>query len=53
MGILHGSPNYLEGEKNFAFFDSEKQVVVIKNKETEDIISIVRRKNPKEEWDNV
>lgn len=53
MDMLRGQPNYSEGEKKLVFFDSERQLVVIKNKETDDIISIVRRKNPKEEWDNV
>lgn len=53
MDMLRGQPNYSEGEKKLVFFDPERQLVVIKNKETDDIISIVRRKNPKEEWDNV
>lgn len=53
MNILLGHPNYSEGEKKLVFFDSERQLAVVKNKETGDIISIVRRKNPKEEWDNV
>lgn len=53
MNILRGHPNYSEGEKKLVFFDSERQLAVVKNKETGDIISIVRRKIPKEEWDNV
>lgn len=53
LDILRGQPNYTEGEKKLIFFDQERQLVVVKNKETDDIISIVRRKNPKEEWDNV
>lgn len=53
MNILLGHPNYSEGEKKLVFFDSERQLAVVKNNETGDIISIVRRKNPKEEWDNV
>lgn len=53
MNILLGHPNYSEGEKKLVFFDSEKQLAVVKNKETVDIISIVRPKNPKEEWNNV
>lgn len=53
MDILRGQPNYTEGEKKLVFFDQERQLVVVKNKQTDDIISIVRRKNPKEEWDNV
>lgn len=53
VDILRGQPNYTEGEKKLIFFDQERQLVVVKNKETDDIISIVRRKNPKEEWDNV
>ena len=53
MNVLLGQPNYSEGEKKLVFFDSERQLAVVKNKETGDIISIVRRKNPKGEWDNV
>lgn len=53
IDMLRGRPNYSEGEKKLVFFDPERQLVVIKNKETDDIISIVRRKNPKEEWKNV
>ena len=53
IDMLRGRPNYSEGEKKLIFFDPERQLVVIKNKETDDIISIVRRKNPKEEWKNV
>lgn len=53
MDMLRSQPNYSEGEKKLVFFDPERQLVVIKNKETDDIISIVRRKNPKEGWDNV
>lgn len=53
MDMLRGQPNYSEGEKKLVFFDPERQLVVIKNKGTDDIISIVRRKNPKEEWNNV
>lgn len=53
IGMLHGRPNYSEGEKKLVFFDQERQLAVIKNKEADDIISIVRRKNPKEEWKNV
>ena len=53
IDMLRGRPNYSEGENKLVFFDPERQLVVIKNKETDDIISIVRRKNPKEEWKNV
>lgn len=53
MNILHGHPNYSEGEKKLVFFNPERQLAVIKNKGTGDIISIVRRKNLKEEWNNV
>ncbi|MBY0758533.1 phage minor capsid protein [Sellimonas caecigallum] len=53
IDMLRGRPNYSEGEKKLVFFDPERQLVVVKNKETDDIISIVRRKNPKEEWKNV
>lgn len=47
------TPNYLEGEDKLIFFDKERQLVVVKNRNTNDIVSIVRRKNPKEAWENV
>ena len=37
MNIIKGQPNYMEGQ----------------NKETEDIVSVVRRKEAKEAWKNV
>lgn len=46
-------PNYSEGESKLIFFDSDKQLVVVKNKDTDDIVSIVRRKMPKEVWECV
>ena len=53
LTIVKGNPNYSEGESKLLFFDSEKQLVVVKNKETDDIVSIVRRKMPKEVWECV
>ena len=53
LTIVKGKPNYLEGENKLIFFDSVKQLVVVKNKETNDIVSIVRRKNAKEVWKRV
>ena len=53
LTIVKGSPNYSEGESKLIFFDSGKQLVVVKNKDTDDIVSIVRRKMPKEVWECV
>lgn len=53
LTIVKGNPNYSEGESKLIFFDSNKQLVVVKNKETDDIVSIVRRKMPKEVWERV
>ena len=53
LTIVRGNPNYSEGESKLIFFDLGKQIVVVKNKETDDIVSIVRRKMPKEVWERV
>ena len=53
LKVLHQKPKYSEGEYKVIFFDEEKQLSIIKNRETEDIISIVRRKHRKEEWEDV
>lgn len=47
LTIVKGNPNYSEGESKLIFFDSGKQLVVVKNKDTDDIVSIVRRKDRK------
>lgn len=46
-------PNYSEGADKSIWFDQEKQLVIVKNKISEDIVSIIRRKNRKETWDDV
>ena len=51
--FIKGPLKYKEGEKKLIYFDAERQLVVVKNKETGDIVSIVRRKNPKEVWESV
>ena len=51
--FIKGPLKYKEGEKKLIYFDTERQLVVVKNKETGDIVSIVRRKNPKEVWESV
>lgn len=53
IDILKGKPNYMEDDKKIVYFDSGLQLSIIQNKETGDIVSIVRRKNPKEGWRNV
>lgn len=51
--FIHGSPKYREGENKLIYFDTERQLVAVKNKGTGDIVSVVRRKSPKEVWENV
>lgn len=51
--FISGAPKYTEGENKLIYFDSERQLVSVKNKNTGDIVSVVRRKNPKEVWQDV
>lgn len=51
--FIKGKPKYTEGENKLIYFDAERQLVVIKNKNTQDIVSVVRSKNLKGEWKNV
>lgn len=53
LAIVKGNHKYLEGENKLIFFDEKCQLVVAKNKTTDDIVSIIRRKKPKEEWESV
>lgn len=53
MKFINGIPKYTEGENKLVYFDAELQLVAIKSKITGDIVSVVRRKNPKEAWENV
>ena len=50
---IKGTPNYTEGEDKQIYFIQELQLLVVRSKETRDIISVVRRKEPKEAWKNV
>lgn len=50
LDLIKTMPNYSEGEEKMIWFSPSKQIVVIKNKNSGDIVSIVRRKNKKEEW---
>ena len=51
--FINGMPKYAEGENKLIYFDAERQLVAVKNKNTGDIISVVRRKNPKAGWKDV
>ena len=42
--LLKGSPNFMEGDKEAIYFDESKQLAFVQNVETEDVVSIVRRK---------
>lgn len=53
MEFIHGFPNYREDESKLIYFDRERQLLVVKNEKTDEIVSVVRRKNPKENWKNV
>ena len=48
--LVKTKPNYSEGEEKIIWFSPSKQLVVIKNKNSGDIVSIIRRKNKKEGW---
>ena len=50
LDLIKTMPNYSEGEEKMIWFSPSKQLVVIKNKNSGDIVSSVRRKNKKEEW---
>lgn len=50
LDLIKTMQNYSEGEEKMIWFSPSKQLVVIKNKNSGDIVSIVRRKNKKEEW---
>lgn len=50
LGLIKTMPNYSEGEERMIWFSPSKQLAVIKNKNSGDIVSIVRRKNKKEGW---
>lgn len=51
--IIKGTPNYTEGEDKQIYFIHELQLLVVRNKKTGDIVSVVRRRVPKEAWGNV
>lgn len=51
--FIHGKPRFTEGENKWIYFDAELQLAAVKNKSTGDIVSVVRRKNPKEVWQDV
>lgn len=50
LELVKTKPNYSEGEEKIIWFSPSKQLVVIKNKNSGDIVSIIRRKNKKEGW---
>ena len=50
---IKGVPNYTEGEDRQIYFVQGLQLLVVRNNRTKDIISVVRRKEPKEVWKSV
>ena len=53
LSILKQKAQYTEGEEKEVFFDEGKQFSIVKNRNTGDIVTIVRRKHRKEEWEDV
>lgn len=53
MQMLKGEEMYTEGENKLIYFDERLELAVAKNKETGDVVSVIRRKHPKEVWKNV
>lgn len=51
--LLKHENNYREGDRKKIWFDREKQLAIVQNENTEDIVSIIRRKNRKVEWTDV
>lgn len=51
--LLKGPPNFIEGEHKSVYFDVDKQLAIIKNQESGDVVSIVRRNSEKEGWKDV
>lgn len=50
LDLIKTKPNYLEGEEKIIWFSQSKQLVIIKDKNSGDVVSIVRRKNKKKVW---
>lgn len=53
MELLGGTPNYRENETKLAYFSEDMELAAIKNKETGDIVTIVRARKPRGDWENV
>lgn len=53
MELLDRKPNYRENETKMVYFSEELKLAAIKNKETGDVVTIVRAKRPKGDWENV
>lgn len=51
--LLKRNPNYMEGEKKAVYFDEKLQLSIIKNLDTDDVVTIVRAKKPKGDWKDV
>ncbi len=51
--LILGKHNFTEGENKMIYFDADRQLVAVKNRNTDFIVSVVRRKNPKEVWEDV
>ncbi len=53
IAMLKDKPRYREGKNKIVFFSETLQLSVIKNLDTDDIVTIVRAKRPKGDWKNV
>lgn len=53
LALLDEKPNYKDGDGKMVYFSAKKQLAVVKNKNSGDIVSFVRRKKVKEGWEDV
>lgn len=46
-------PNYVQKDGKLVHYDKDAQLVIVRNNITNDIVSIVRRKNKKDDWHEI
>lgn len=50
VDLLRKKPDYFEGESKEIYFNQALQLVVVKNRTSGDVVTVLRRKNSKKEW---
>ena len=50
--LLKRGSNFAEGDRA-VYFDKDLQLTMVQSNETKDIVSVIRRKEPKEGWERV